>query len=395
MSDVRDPFSPTLGSMQPSATLGITSKAKAMIADGIDVASMCAGEPDFDTPEHIKAAAVQALAEGQTKYTPVAGRPELRAAIAEKLQAENGIPCTPDQVVVSPGAKFSVFAAIAALCRPVEEVLIPAPYWVSYPEMVSAAGGVPVFVDSGEADGFCVDPEALENAVTERTKMVILNTPSNPTGGMYSRQAIREIGQLAVRHGLWILADEIYEKLIYDADVAHCSIASLDEAFAARTVTVNGFSKAYSMTGWRLGYAAAPVAVAKRIGALQSHTTSNPTSFAQAGALAALHGAQDAVEAMRQAFAERRDLIYRLLSEIPGVSVFRPRGAFYIFPDISAFGLDSMTFAGRLLKEAKVAVIPGAPFGADANIRLSYACGTDTIEKACQRLAAFCAGLAG
>ena len=389
------PFSasPTLGSLQPSATLTISSKAKGMIAQGVDVTSLCAGEPDFDTPEHIKQAAISALEGGDTKYTPVAGRPELRQAIADKLTKENQVPCEAGQVIVAPGAKFSVFSAIAALCTAGDEVILTKPYWVSYPEMVKAAGATPVFVDTTQENGFCMTAANLRAAVTDKTKLMVLNSPANPCGGMYSREQLEEIAGIAVEKNFMILADEIYEKLVYETEHPHVSIASLNPEIRDLTITVNGFSKAYSMTGWRLGYLAAPEWLAKKISALQSHTTSNPTSFAQQGALAALEGPQEAVENMRQAFRKRRDMIFDLLTDIPGIDVIKPFGAFYIFPDIGSFGLDSMTFAQRALDEAKLAVIPGAPFGMDAHIRLSYACSDDTIEKAITRLGEFCAKL--
>ncbi len=383
---------PTLGSLQPSLTLGITSQAKAMIAAGEDVAGLCAGEPDFDTPEHIKTAAIDALMAGDTKYTPVAGRADLRAAIATKLAKDNDIPCAAEQVVLAPGAKFSVFSTIAALCGPGDEVLIPSPYWLSYPAMVQAVGATPVGVQTCAAEGFSLTPEILEKHITAATKLLILNSPCNPTGSLYTQETLEGIAALAQKHGFMILADEIYEKLVFDQQV-HVSIASLSRDVAAQTITINGFSKAYSMTGWRLGYLAGPTWLVKRISALQSHTTSNPTSFAQAGALAALQGPQEPVEIMRQEFARRRDLIYSLLSAIPGITVNKPKGTFYIFPDISSLGLDSMTFAQRLLKEKKVAVIPGQPFAADNHIRLSYACSQKTIETACSRLKDFCAAL--
>ncbi|MFO7821786.1 MAG: pyridoxal phosphate-dependent aminotransferase [Lentisphaeria bacterium] len=385
--------SPTLGSLQPSATLTISSQAKAMIKEGIDVTSLCAGEPDFDTPEHVKKAAVKALEAGDTKYTPVPGRPELREAIAQKVSAENDIQCEAGQVIVAPGAKFSVFSTIVTLCSASDEVILPKPYWVSYPEMVRAAGATAVPVETSPEDGFCMTPENLRAAITSRTKLLVLNTPSNPCGGMYSRSQLEAIAALAVEHNFVVLADEIYEKLIYDSDHEHVSIASLNDEIRERTVTVNGFSKAYSMTGWRLGYLVAPEWLVKRISALQSHTTSNPTSFAQMGALAALQGSQEPVDEMREAFRQRRDMIFALLQDIPGIKVEPPHGAFYIFPDISSFGLDSMTFAKRILEEAKVGVIPGAPFGMDAHVRLSYACDNETIEKACARIKEFCATL--
>ncbi len=386
-------FSPGLGSLQESLTLGLTQKAKALAAQGVDVLSLCAGEPDCDTPAHIKQAAVEALAAGDTKYTPSSGRPDLRAAIADKLTRENGMPCQAGQIVVSPGAKFSCFLAIAVLCQEGDEVLLPSPYWLSYPEMARAAGATPVAVETKPENAFCATVECLERHLTKRTRMIVLNTPSNPTGGVYSKPQLQAIGEFAVEHDLWILADEIYEKLTYDPARPHVSIASLDPAIAERTVTVNGFSKAYAMTGWRLGYLSAPLPVVERIGALQSHTTSNPTSFAQAGALAALQGTQEPVEEMRQAFRQRRERIAALLEAIPGISAHKPEGAFYIFPDISSFGLDSMTFADRLLAEEKLSVVPGMPFGADGFIRLSYAYDLATIERSLERLAAFCGKL--
>jgi len=353
---------------------------------------MCAGEPDFGTPEHIVAAAVTALQSGQTRYTPVAGIPALRAAIAAKLEHENRIPCTPDQVVVAPGAKFSVFTAVAVLCSAGDDVAIPAPFWLSYPEMVRAAGARPVPVPTAAGDGFAVRPETLRAHLTDATRLLILNSPGNPTGAVCTADTLNDLAELAIEKDFYILADEIYEKLVYDG-TEHVSIASISPAVCARTITVNGFSKSFAMTGWRLGYLAGPLPVVKRIAALQSHTTSNATSFAQAGALAALQGPQDCVETMRRAFEQRRTRICERLSAIPGITVVKPCGAFYIFPDISAYGLDSMTFSQRLLDEQRVAVIPGKPFGADTHVRLSYACDLETIDKACTRFAEFCASL--
>lgn len=383
-----------MGGLTPSATLAITAKAKALKADGVDVCSMAAGEPDFDTPRAIKDACIQALNDGKVYYTPASGLPELRKAVAEKFTRENGIPCTFEQTVVAPGAKFSVFSAIAALCGPGDEVIIPAPYWLSYPEMVHASGAKVVEVKTAPEDNFELDAAKLEAAVTERTKLLILTTPSNPTGAVYSRKRLEAIAEVAVRHNFMVLADEIYEKLVYDADKPHVSIASLSDAIRERTVTVNGFSKTYSMTGWRVGYLTAPLWLAKRIIAFQSHSTSNVTTFAQYGALAALKGCAKAeVETMRQAFAARRDLIYKLVSAIPGVKCLRPQGAFYLLCDISAFGLSSADFCTRLLEEEKLAVIPCGSFGAEGMIRLSYACSEDNIRKAAERLAAFTAKL--
>ena len=384
---------PPLGGLQPSATLVITSEAKAMEAAGENVVNLSAGEPDFDTPAHISKAAIEALKEGDTKYTPVAGRPELREAVAEKLNRENGIACGAENIVAAPGAKYSVFTAIAVLCGQGDKVIIPRPFWLSYAAMVKAAGAEPVFVDTKAENNFCMTRKDLEAALCSDVKALILNTPSNPTGGVYKRQRLEALAEAAVKADIMVISDEIYEKLVYDSNLSHTSIASLSEEAAAHTITVNGFSKAYSMTGWRLGYMAAPDWVVSRAKALQSHTTSNPVSFAQAGAVVALNSSQDCVEHMRQAFAERRDRIYQRLREIEGLCVFKPRGAFYIFPDISAFGVDAMTFARRLLNEEKLAVIPGTPFGAPEHIRLSYACSMDVIEEGCDRLARFCGKL--
>lgn len=379
--------------LTPSATLAITAKAKALKAAGEDVCSMSAGEPDFDTPSNIKEAAVKALANGKTKYTPESGIPALKEAIAEKLTKENGIKTSAKQVITGPGAKFSVFSAVAALCGPGDEVILPAPYWVSYPEMVKACGAKLVTINCSAANNYELVPAELEAAVTPNTKLLILNSPSNPTGAVYRKETIQAIADIAVKHNFMVLADEIYEKLVYDDAFPHVSIGSLNDKINALTITVNGFSKAYAMTGWRLGYLSAPEWLAKRIAALQSHTTSHPTSFVQEAGVEALKGDQSAVEEMRQAFKKRRDLIYSLMTAIPGMKCIRPTGAFYIFCDISAFGLSSWQFSEKLLEQEKVAVIPGEPFGAEGNIRLSYACSEETIRKAVERIAKFCASL--
>lgn len=379
-----------LGSLQPSATMAITSKAKAMKAAGEDVCSLCAGETDFDTPEHIKQAAIEALNNGETKYTPASGMPALKKAVANKFVTENNIQTTPEQIVVAPGAKFSVFSAVAALCGEGDEVIIASPYWVSYPEMIRAAGAKSVVVDCTAKNNYEIDPAELEAAVTPNTKLLILNSPSNPTGAIYRKATLEAIADIAVKNNFMVLSDEIYEKLIYSDEFPHISIASLNPQIADLTITVNGLSKAYSMTGWRLGYLTAPLWLVKRIGALQSHTTSNPTTFAQFGGLAAITGDQKPVEEMRQAFAKRRDLIYNLMSAIPGIECIRPCGAFYIFVDISSFGLGSQDFADKLLNDVKMAVVPGAPFGAEGNVRMSYACSEAQIEDAAAKLRKFC-----
>ena len=379
-----------MGGLTPSATLAITAKAKALKAEGLDVCSMAAGEPDFDTPKAIKDACIQALNDSKVYYTPASGLPELRKLVAKKFTEDNNIPCTFEQCVVAPGAKFSVFSAIAALCGPGDEVIIPAPFWLSYPEMVKTTGAKVVIINTKAENNFELVPEELEAAVTERTKLMILTTPSNPTGAVYSKAKLEAIANIAVKHNFMILADEIYEKLVYDADKPHISIASLSEEIRNLTITVNGCSKAYSMTGWRIGYLTAPLWLAKRIIAFQSHTTSNVTTFAQYGAIAALEGkADDDIENMRQAFAKRRDLIYSLVSQIPGVKCLRPQGAFYLLCDISAFGMGSDEFCTRLLEEEKLAAIPCSSFGADNMIRFSYACSEENIRQAAIRLQKF------
>jgi aspartate aminotransferase len=376
-------------SLTPSLSLSVDSKAKAMKAEGVDVCSFGAGEPDFDTPEHIKAAAMAALETGFTKYTPSSGIPELRQAIADKLQAENGLSYKPSQIVVTVGAKHACYNAILATCQPGDEVIIPSPYWLSYPEMVRLAGADPVFVATTEANAWKITPSEFENAMTPRTKMIILNSPGNPTGAVYTPAELEAIGAVAAEEEILILADEIYEKLIYD-DNQHVSIASLSDDLYNLTITVNGFSKSYAMTGWRLGYLAAPEPVAKAVDSIQSHVTSNPCSFAQKGAYAALKGDQQSISDMREEFDLRRNYMMERLGRIPNVSFVRPGGAFYILVDISKLGLSSQNFADRLLSKASVAVIPGIAFGHDKTIRLSYATGMDVIKKGMDRLADFC-----
>src|SRR5215471_8023611 len=302
--------------LTPSLTLSIDSKAKAMKAEGIDVCGFGAGEPDFDTPEHIKQAAIESLQAGFTKYTPSAGIPELRAAIAEKLATDNGITYRPGQIVVSNGAKHSCYNAILATCQPGDEVIIPAPYWVSYPDMVRLAGAEPMIVPTTERNGWKMRAEDFENAMTPRTKMLIMNSPGNPTGSIYTREELQAIVDVAAGEDIYILSDEIYEKLVYD-DATHVSIASLSKEAYDLTITVNGFSKSYAMTGWRLGYMAAPEAVAKAVDSIQSHTTSNPSSFSQYGALAALRGDQQPIADMREEFDMRRNYMFDRVSKIP------------------------------------------------------------------------------
>jgi len=375
--------------LTPSLTLSIDSKAKAMKAEGIDVCGFGAGEPDFDTPEHIKAAAIEALQAGFTKYTPSAGIPELRAAIAEKLASDNGLTYRAGQVVVSNGAKHACYNAILATCQPGDEVIIPAPYWVSYPDMVRLVGAEPVIVPTMERNNWKMRPEDFENAMTPRTKMLIMNTPCNPTGSVYTREELEAIVEVASGEDIYILSDEIYEKLVYD-DTKHVSIGSLSKEAYDLTITVNGFSKSYAMTGWRLGYLAAPEAVAKAVDSIQSHTTANPSSFSQRGALAALKGDQQAVADMREEFDMRRNYMIDRLSKIPNVTAVKPQGAFYVLLNVSQLGLTSQNFADRLLSKANVAVVPGAAFGDDRTIRLSYATSIDIIKKGLDRLQDFC-----
>jgi aspartate aminotransferase len=376
-------------SLTPSLTLSIDSKAKAMKSEGIDVCGFGAGEPDFDTPEHIKAAAIAALEAGFTKYTPSSGIPELRQAIADKFLLDNGIDYKPSQIVVSDGAKHSCYNAVLATCQPGDEVIIPAPYWLSYPEMVRLAGADPVFVHTKEENGWKLTAEEFENAMTPRTKMIILNSPGNPTGAVYTKEELDSLGKVAAEEEILILSDEIYEKLVYD-ETRHYSIAGLAQEYYDLTITVNGFSKSYAMTGWRLGYLGAPEPIAKAIDSIQSHSTSNACSFAQKGALAALKGDQQPVADMRDEFNLRREYMLDRLSKMPHVSVVRPNGAFYVLVNVSKLGLTSQNFADRLLSKANVAVVPGIAFGDDRTIRLSYATSLDVIKKGMDRFEEFC-----
>ena len=375
--------------LTPSLTLSIDSKAKAMKAEGIDVCGFGAGEPDFDTPEHIKAATISALQAGFTKYTPSSGIPELRQAIAEKLAADNGLTYRATQVVVSNGAKHSCFNAVLATCQPGDEVIIPAPYWVSYPEIVRLAGAEPVIVATSERNGWKMSADDFENAMTPRTKMLIMNSPGNPTGSVYTSEELQAIVDVAAGEEIYILSDEIYEKLVYD-DAKHVSVASLSKEAYDLTITVNGFSKSYAMTGWRLGYAAAPEAVARAMDSIQSHSTSNPSSFSQHGAVAALKGDQQPLADMREEFDLRRNYMFDRISKIPNVTAVKPQGAFYVLVNISQLGLTSQNFADRLLSKANVAVVPGAAFGDDRTVRLSYATSIDIIKKGLDRFQDFC-----
>ena len=384
----------------PSPTLAITAKANALKAQGKDVISFGAGEPDFDTPQNVKNAAVAALERGDTKYTPSSGTVALKEAIIEKLKRDNALTYSRNEIIVSCGAKHSIYNLMQALLDPGDEVVVPAPYWVSYPEQVKLAGGVPVVVTAGEDTGFLSTAAQIEAVLTPKTKMVIINSPSNPTGAVYAPAALRDIAELCAGRGVYLMSDEIYEKILY-AGSEFVSPASFSDEIKKLTITINGFSKAHSMTGWRLGYAAADLDIVAAMSKIQDQSTSNPTSIAQAAGVEALNGPQDAVETMRQAFGERRDWIVPALNAIPGVECQTPGGAFYVFPNVSSVYGKSWTpegdaprtiggsddFAAYLLEKYEVAVIPGSGFGNDANIRLSYATSMKNIQKGVARIA--------
>jgi aspartate aminotransferase len=374
--------------LSPSLTLAIDAKAKAMKAEGQDVVGFGAGEPDFDTPQHIKDACAKALAAGFTKYTPSSGIPELRQAIADKFKKENGLDYKPSQIIVSCGGKHSCYNVIIATCQEGDEVIIPAPYWLSYPEMVKLAGATPVILETTDQTEFKVTPEQLREAITPRTRLLVLNSPSNPTGSVYTPDEVKAIGDVCVEKGVLIMSDEIYEHLLYDGAV-HRGVATFSQAHCAHTIVVHGFAKAWSMTGWRLGFLAAPEPIAKAIDAIQSHSTSNPTSFAQKGAVAALTGPQDHLKTWLAEYAQRRAFAHQKLNSIPGISCVNSKGAFYLFPNISKLGLKSTDFCARLLEQEKVAAVPGIAFGADDYIRISYATSLANIEKGLDRLERF------
>ena len=375
-------------SLSPSLTLAVDSKAKQMKAEGIDVVGFGAGEPDFDTPQHIKDACAKALADGFTKYTPAAGIPELRQAIADKFKRDNNLSYKPSQIIVSCGGKHSCFNVILATCEEGDEVIIPAPYWLSYPEMVKLAGATPVILPTSDQTEFKVTPEQLRQAITPRTRLFLLNSPSNPTGSVYSRAEVKALGDICVEKGVLIMSDEIYEKLVYDG-AEHTSVAAFSPAHYEHTIVVHGFAKAYSMTGWRLGYLAAPEPIARAIDAIQGHSTSNPTSFAQKGGVAALNGPQDHLKSWLAEYTRRRSYAHKRLNSIPGISCVNARGAFYLFPNVSQLGLKSTAFCAKLLEQEKVAAVPGIAFGADDFIRISYATGMAEIEKGLDRIEKF------
>ena len=368
-----------------SVTLGITSKAKKMAREGVDVVNFAGGEPDFDTPLHIKESGIEAIKKGFTKYTPSSGMPELREAICTKLKKDNSLEYAPSQIVVSNGAKHSLNNVFQVLCEEGDEVIMPAPYWLSYPAMVTMAGAKPVFVPTEKTNDFKPSREGIESLITKRTRCFILNSPSNPTGTVYNLDELKMIAELAVKHKFFVVSDEIYEKLTYGG-IRHVSIASLGKDIYDFTITINGLSKSYSMTGWRIGYAAGPSEIMKAISNLQSHAASNPVSISQKAALAAITGDQACVEVMRCEFEKRRDLMVEGINTTKKISCMKPGGAFYVFCDISKLGVGSVEVSTRLLDEAKVAVIPGEPFGADSFIRLSFATGTESIKKGLDRI---------
>jgi len=395
MSNPPAPLSSWALNVSPSPTLAVDAKAKALQAAGEDVCSFAAGEPDFDTPEHIKEACISALKSGKTKYSPTPGIEPLRQAIADRYLSDYGHKVTSSQVVVSPGGKFSCYLGVLATCSPGDEVIIPAPFWVSYPEMVKLAGAVPKLVLADDRTEFKLTPPQLEAAITPKTKLLILNSPSNPTGAVYTRSELEALVSIAVKHNLYILSDEMYEHLVYDNAKPTC-IATLSKEAEARTVIVAGFSKTYAMTGWRMGTLVAPSPIAKATAELQSQMSSNVTTFAQYGGLAALKEKEKtaaALKIMLAAFDRRRQLLHSELNKIPGVKCLLAQGAFYLFPNISSFGLKDIDFCNRLLEQEKVAAVPGSAFGAEGYLRLSYATSDEIIQKGVTRLAKFCATL--
>ncbi len=385
--------------VQPSLTLAIDARAKKMKAEGIDVIGLSAGEPDFGTPKHIADAAIEAINAGFTRYTPASGTQELKEAVCMKFMRDNGLEYKPSQVIVNCGAKHSVFLAVFALVDTGDEVIIPAPYWVSYPEMVRLAGGTPVVVNCAPENGLKMTPEQLRDAITPKTKLLILNSPSNPTGMVYSREELEALAEVVADSGIYVLSDEIYEKLIYGG-VEHVAFASFSKELYDRTITVNGVSKAYCMTGWRIGFTAGPEEVIKGMDTVQSQETSNPTSISQKAALAALKGSYDFLKPMLEEYDRRRKFVVERLNGMEGITCVEPKGAFYVFPDVSGhYGRtigdvklsDSMTFSEYMLTKCRIAVVPGIGFGADANVRISYALSMNDLVTALDR---FEAGLA-
>ncbi len=396
-------LSDTLARVKPSPTIAVTTKAAELKAQGRDVIGLGAGEPDFDTPQNIKDAAKRAIDAGRTKYTAVDGIPELKAAICAKFLKENRLTYTTQQVTVGTGGKQILYNALMATCNPGDEVIIPAPYWVSYPDMVLLAGGTPVPVVAGIETEFKITPDQLEAAITPRTKWFIFNSPSNPTGAGYTRAELRALCDVLLRHPqVWIMSDDMYEHLVFD-DFEFCTPAEVEPKLYHRTLTCNGVSKSYAMTGWRIGYAGGPVALIKAMGTIQSQSTSNPCSISQYAALEALSGPQDFLAPNRRLFQGRRDLVVSMLNAAKGITCPKPEGAFYVYPDISGcIGkatpngtviTNDEVFATALLEETGVAVVFGAAFGVSPNFRVSYATSDDNLREACTRIQRFCASL--
>jgi aspartate aminotransferase len=376
-------------SLVGSSTLAITARAKELCAQGQDVVSFAGGEPDFDTPPEIKQAAIRAIEDGYTKYTPSVGSLELRQLISKKFARENNLAYTPEQIVVSCGAKHSLYNVIQVLADDGDEVLIPSPYWVSYPEMVKVSGATSRFIPTTAESHFKINAAMLKQHITKQTKILILNSPSNPTGMVYSLEELRPIAELCVKNRIWIISDEIYEKLIYESSTCP-SIATLGPEAYARTITVNGFSKAFSMTGWRVGYCAGPQEIMDYVKKFQDHSTSNPSSISQKAALQALSSSEESILAMREEFKQRRDLLMSLMDKIPGITYIKPEGAFYLFCDFSALG-DSQDVARRILNDVNVALIPGDGFGAPGFMRLSFSTSKERIQEGVKRLAGWIA----
>jgi aspartate aminotransferase len=380
-------------SLTPSTTLAITAKAKELKEQGVDVIGLGAGEPDFNTPQYIIEAAYKSMIEGHTKYTPSAGLPALKKAIIQKFQEDQGIEYKPGEIIVANGAKHALYTLFQVILNDGDEVIIPTPYWVSYPEQVKLAGGKPVYVEGYESNQFKITAQQLKEAITDKTRALIINSPSNPTGVLYTQEELNELGQVCLEKNILIVSDEIYEKLIY-GDSKHVSIAQLSSELKEQTIIINGVSKSHSMTGWRIGYAAGNEKIIKAMTNLASHSTSNPTTSAQYGTIAAYTGPKEPVEEMRQAFENRLNVIYDKLVSIPGFTCVKPQGAFYLFPNVKEAA--TMTgyknvdeFVEALLVEARVAVVPGSGFGTPENIRLSYATSLELLEAAVERMHEF------
>lgn len=380
-------------SLSPSSTLAITAKANELKAQGFDIIGLGVGEPDFNTPDHIVEAAYDAMKAGHTRYTPAGGLAKLKESIIQKFKKDQGITYRPEEIIVTTGAKHALYTLFQALLDEGDEVIVPIPYWVSYPEQVKLAGGSPIYIEGKESNHFKITPEQIEKVCTAKTRAIIINSPSNPTGSIYTREELEQIGETCLKHNLVIVSDEIYEKLIY-GDEKHVSIAEISNELKEQTIIINGVSKSHAMTGWRIGYAAGNSSLIKAMTNLASHSTSNPTTIAQYAAIAAYDGPQEPLEEMRVAFEKRLNTVYEQLIQIPGLSCVKPHGAFYLFPNAkdaaTMTGFDSVdAFATALLEEEKVALVPGSGFGAPDNIRLSYATSLPVLEEALVRIKRF------